>query len=126
MAQEGLPSENILEDEPQEYRIILRRNARDEDISVEDLPAFIASEPEDAVSSEDMFWEDTVTDLKTANLWELAGLVPTIEPDLYELQLKVGENEYQFVALFGSEEDYEEVIDDITTAQPELLGDDAL
>lgn len=111
MAMEHKPEQGMLENEPREYRIILRRGARTRQVqSLDDL----LEEPDDTVAPEDVFWEGPVEDLKTANLWEMAELVPTIDADWYELERKTGDNEYEIIGTFSDEADYDDTIEKVT------------
>lgn len=121
MARQEQIDQNALESEPSEFRIILRRNV-DASLSPEEVGSFLQNNDDnDDIEPTDIFWEGEVSDLASANLWELANLVPTLESDWYELQLKLGEGDYELVSTFRTEEDYEQVIIDATSEHPELV-----
>jgi hypothetical protein len=99
---------NELESMAKEYRIVLRKDG------------LTGEEPSD----QDIMWSGELKSVDALNLWETAGLVPTIAKDVYELQ-ESGENDtWQVVAQFGNEEDLEESLKEIFDPSSALIGED--
>lgn len=102
-----------MEKQPQEYRVILRR-----DFHAETDDPFIdgITEPE----PDDVMWTGSMADPNASELWEEAGLVKPIPVDKYEIQIRNEDGGWQFMGFFSTPDDLQWVIE---TVRGDALAD---
>ena len=95
-----------VEQEPREYRVVLRRDFDEEaENPFEDI--------EDEPATGDIMWEGIIGP-DSADLWEEAGLIEPIEADKYELQERDSDGSWAFLGVFSTSESLQWVLDHST------------